>query len=130
MTIRATTLLAAIATFVFFANATEAEEYLNGIKWDKPAIVSPGASNVAPPSDATVLFGGKDLSSWNNAERWSVEDGDMIAGRGKIVSKESFGDCQLHIEWSAPTPPKGRGQGRGNSGVFFLDTYEIQVLDS
>ncbi len=110
--------------------AATAAEYLNGIKWNKPEIVTPGATDRDPPSDAVVLFDGTDLSHWNNAERWSVEDGNMVTGRGKLVSKESFGDCQLHLEWSAPTPPRGSGQGRGNSGVFFMDTYEIQVLDS
>jgi hypothetical protein len=107
-----------------------AEEYLNGIKWDEPPIVTPGKSNSDPPSDAVVLFDGHDLSGWKNAERWSVEDGAAVTGKGVIVSKEEFGDCQLHIEWSAPTPPKGSGQGRGNSGVFLMGIYEIQVLDS
>ncbi len=130
MLIRATKLLTMITTVVVSMTFAQAEEYLNGIKWEKPPIVSPGATDRDPPSDAIVLFDGTDLSKWNNADRWSVQDGDMIAGRGKVVSKESFGDCQLHIEWSAPTPPKGSGQGRGNSGIFFMDTYEIQILDS
>ncbi len=130
MTIRTTTFFAAIMTVAMLVAFVQADEYLNGIKWEKPAIVTPGAEDRQPPADAIVLFDGTDLSKWNNADRWSVENGDMIAGRGKVVSKESFGDCQLHIEWSAPTPPKGSGQGRGNSGIFFMDTYEIQVLDS
>lgn len=107
-----------------------AEEYLNGIKWEKPAIVTPGEKNSDPPSDATVLFDGKDLSNWKNASSWKIEDGNAISGRGPITSKQEFGDCQLHIEWSAPTPVKGTGQGRGNSGVFLMGKYEIQVLDS
>jgi hypothetical protein len=73
---------------------------------------------------------GKDLSQWENADHWKVENGVMVIGRGEIHSKEKFGDCQVHLEWSAPTPPKGQGQGRGNSGVFFMGRYEIQVLDS
>lgn len=112
------------------ALSATAAEYLNGIRWEQPAIVAPGETDRDPPSDAVVLFDGTDLSHWNNAERWSIENGDLIAGRGKLVSKESFGDCQLHLEWSAPTPPRGNGQGRGNSGIFFMDKYEIQVLDS
>jgi hypothetical protein len=109
---------------------TRGDEYLNGITWIAPPIITPGETNTQPPSDATVLFGGKDLASWKNADNWKVEDGNAIAGKGKITTKESFGDCQLHIEWSAPTPPKGSGQGRGNSGVFLMGMYEIQILDS
>ena len=112
-----------------FAYQLGADEYLNGIKWEEPKIVDPDAKNGAP-ADAVVLFDGKDLSAWNNADNWKVEDGAMVSGRGDVSSKETFGDCQLHIEWSAPTPVKGNGQGRGNSGVFLMGTYEIQVLDS
>jgi Domain of Unknown Function (DUF1080) len=112
------------------ATAGRAQEYLNGIEWKRPEVVKPGATNSDPPSDATVLFDGKDLSHWTNAERWKVEDGVMVTGKGQIVSKEKFGDCQVHIEWSAPTPAKGSGQGRGNSGLFFMGRYELQILDS
>lgn len=105
-----------------------AQEYLNGIKWEEPKVVTFDENGV--PSDAIVLFDGTDLSAWNGAEGWTVEDGAMVAGKGNPVTKQSFGDCQLHIEWSAPTPPTGSGQGRGNSGVFLMNTYEIQVLDS
>ncbi|WP_417848937.1 3-keto-disaccharide hydrolase [Thalassoglobus sp.] len=105
-----------------------ADEYLNGITWEEPKRVTLDENGV--PSDAVVLFNGKDVSAWDNAENWKIVDGAMVSGKGNIVSKESFGDCQLHIEWSAPTPAKGTGQGRGNSGVFFMDTYEIQILDS
>lgn len=107
-----------------------AAEYLNGITWEAPPIVTPGETDDAPPSDAVVLFGGEDLSHWKNGENWTVKDGIAYAGKGFIVSKEEFGDCQVHIEWSAPTPPKGSGQGRGNSGLFLMGTYEIQILDS
>ncbi|MEL6895562.1 MAG: DUF1080 domain-containing protein, partial [Planctomycetota bacterium] len=106
------------------------DEYLSGIKWEKPPIVTPGKTNDAPPSDAIILFDGKDLSQWKNADNWSVKDGAMVVGKGVVETKEEFGDCQLHIEWSAPTPPKGNSQGRGNSGVFLMGRYEIQVLDS
>lgn len=105
-------------------------EYLNGIKWEAPPVVDPGESNTDPPSDATILFDGTDLSAWNNGENWTVKDGTAITGKGVITTKQEFGDCQLHIEWSAPTPPKGSGQGRGNSGVFMMGRYELQVLDS
>ncbi len=127
-------LLSAMASLAFATANTNtklnAQEYLNGIEWPKPAIVTPGETDDAPPSDATVIFDGTDASHWKNAERWKVEDGCLISGRGAITSVEEFGDCQVHIEWSAPTPPKGSGQGRGNSGVFLMGKYELQVLDS
>lgn len=122
--------LALIGLCLLPAFTASAVEYLNGIKWQEPAIVTPGKTDADPPSDAVVLFDGSDLSHWDNSEQWTVEDGVAYAGKGKIVSKESFGDCQLHVEWTAPNPPKGSGQGRGNSGIFLMDRYEIQVLDS
>lgn len=106
-----------------------ADEYLNGIQWQEPAIVTPGESG-GRPSDAISLFDGTDTSAWDRAENWKVEDGVLVSGKGNPITKQSFGDCQLHIEWSAPVPATGSGQGRGNSGVFLMDAYEIQVLDS
>ena len=103
----------------------------------QPPIVTPGnfSQMAAPPSDATVLFGGKaeDLSLWTdrsgNPPPWKVEDGVMVSAKSDIQTKEQFGDLQLHVEFREPTPPKGEGQGRGNSGVFLMGRYEIQVLD-
>jgi hypothetical protein len=103
-----------------------------------PPVVNPGpAGPSAPvPSDAIVLFGGKDLSGWTHAKgepaRWQVRDGymEVVKGAGAIQTKAGFGDCQLHVEWAAPAPPVGIGQDRGNSGVFFMNLYEVQVLDS
>lgn len=118
-----------VAVILGSRQPVSAEEYLNGIEWEKPKVVTPGTDN-GPPSDAVVLFDGSDLSEWENADGWKIEDGVMVIGKGNIRTKKSFGDCQLHIEWSAPVPPKGSGQGRGNSGVFLMDTYEIQILDS
>ena len=90
-----------------------------------------------PPSDAVVLFDGKDLSAWKPARgggepKWKVENGTLVAvkGAGDIVTKESFGDCQLHVEWASPSPPNGNSQARGNSGVKIMTRYEVQVLDS
>ncbi len=103
-----------------------------------PPVVDPGpAGPPAPvPSDAIVLFGGQDLSAWTNAKgapaAWLVRDGymEVVKDTGSIRTKQGFGDCQLHVEWATPTPGVGSGQDRGNSGVFLMDTYEVQVLDS
>jgi len=102
-----------------------------------PATPSTQEKAGKPPSDATVLFDGKDLSQWASMDgsptKWIVKDGAMecVAGSGYVRTVQCFGDCQLHIEWATPTPAHGEGQGRGNSGVFFgLDRYEVQVLDS
>lgn len=105
-------------------------EYLPGVEWPEPPIVTPGRVNSDPPSDAIVLFDGHDLSAWENGEKWKVEDGVAIVGEGVITSKQAFGDCQLHVEWSTPVPATGDGQGRGNSGIYLMSTYEMQVLDS
>lgn len=88
-----------------------------------------------PPSDAIVLFDGKDLSRWKGREgpaKWRIlEDGSMQVNRtGDIETVEHFGDCQLHVEWATPERVVGRSQARGNSGVFLMGRYEIQVLDS
>ncbi len=91
---------------------------------------------VAPPSDAIVLFDGKDISKWRSKDggpaKWVVKDGYMESTRGSgyVYSRDSFGDMQLHVEWAAPVPAVGTGQGRGNSGVFLMGLYEVQVLDS
>ena len=121
---------ALLLLFSLAVSTSNAAEYLNGIKWKSPAIVTPGQTDAMPPSDAVVLFDGSNLKGWKNGENWTVKDGVAYSGRGKITTLESFGDCQLHIEWKAPEPVKGSGQGRGNSGVFLMDRYEIQVLDS
>ena len=100
----------------------------------RPRIVTPGADSNQPPSDAIVLFDGTDLSAWKGRDGdapWTVENGYMqvVPKSGGIETKEHFGDCQLHLEWAAPAEIKGESQGRGNSGVFFMGLYEIQVLD-
>jgi hypothetical protein len=106
-----------------------AAEWLSGIHWQMPPVVVPGTDG-GPPSDAVVLFDGKDMSQWQDADQWVVKDGCVTAGGSSIRSKQSFGDCQVHVEWAAPEKVSGSGQGRGNSGVFMMDLYEIQVLDS
>src|SRR6185295_4639683 len=104
---------------------------------NEPPIIVPGNSSSDPPSDAIVLFDGKDLSKWRNANnrndaKWLVRDGyvQVVPETGDIATREEFGDCQLHIEWATPTEVKGEGQERGNSGVFFMERYEVQILDS
>ena len=101
-----------------------------------PATVDPGRSGHGPPpSDAIVLFDGTDLSEWQGRDggaRWKVADGAMtvVPGTGSITTKRGFGDVQLHIEWRTPAEIVGESQGRGNSGVFLMGLYEVQVLDS
>ncbi len=97
----------------------------------EPKVVDPGP----PPSDAIVLFDGRDLSAWRNKDggpaRWEVRDGMAIVnGTGSIFTRQEFGDCQLHVEWAAPPPDGKTGQSRGNSGIYLQGRYEIQVLDS
>lgn len=109
------------------------QEWRMPIVWPRPKVVDPGPAPASPapiPTDAIVLFGGKDMSAWNNAEAWQVADGVVTVGKKSIATKESFGDCHVHLEFRMPAPPKGQGQGRGNSGVFLMGLYEIQVLDS
>lgn len=100
-------------------------------------VVTPGTTCSEAPSDAIVLFDGKGLSKeWVNARdslpEWNVEDGcvTVVRGKGIIKTKRKFGDCQLHIEWRTPAEVKGTSQERGNSGIFFQELYELQVLDN
>lgn len=103
---------------------------------NEPPIVTPGRTASEPPSDALVLFDGKELSHWRTKEgnevKWQVRDGylEVLPKTGDIVTREEFGDCQLHIEWATPSVVAGEGQGRGNSGVFLMQRYEVQLLDS
>src|SRR5207245_7490496 len=101
-----------------------------------PPVITPGANPGEPPSDAIVLFDGKDLSKWQNPKgepsTWKVENGyvECTPKAGDLQTRDKFGDIQLHIEWAAPADAKGNSQGRGNSGVFLNGKYEVQVLDS
>jgi Domain of Unknown Function (DUF1080) len=151
---------AGISTWVLVVQADEKEKprehptgytdtpFLPGGKWrvhddarPRPTVVTPGETTAAAPSDAVVLFDGKDLSEWvmakdNSPADWIVKDGyfeipgkDKTAG-GPLKTKREFGDLQLHIEWASPSVIEGNSQGRGNSGVFFPGGFELQVLDS
>lgn len=109
-----------------------------------PPVVTPSAQPGGAPSDAIVLFDGKDFSNWSavslhdgvtllaRAPSWKIENGymEVVPGKGDIATKAKFGDVQLHIEWASPSVVKGNSQGRGNSGVFLQGRYEVQVLDS
>lgn len=106
------------------------QEFKSGIEWPEPKIITPGEKPSDPPSDAIVLIGTEDMSAWNGGEKWKFEDGVATAAKGGINTKQKFGDIQLHMEWAAPDVVKGSGQGRGNSGVFLMGHYEIQILDS
>ena len=108
-----------------------------------PPIVVPAQRVVEPPSDAIVLFNGKDLSQWFHwgkptdkarqvPPRWKVENGyvECVGKTGDLITRERFGDAQFHIEWSAPAEIDGDSQWRGNSGIVLMGRYEIQILDS
>ena len=125
-------LLASVVGVAVVANASLAllQEYKSGVVWPEPKVVAAGATPGAPPADAVVLFDGTDLSKWKNGENWEVKDGYAVTRKSGITTKDSFGDCQLHAEFATPSKVAGKGQGRGNSGIFLMDRYELQVLDS
>ena len=121
--------LAAAALFVLVQRAV-GDRYLSGLIWPEPPNVTPGENN-SPPSDAIVLFDGKNFDAWAGAEKWKVDADGGFTVKGNIQTKQGFGDCQLHVEFAEPNPPKGRDQGRGNNGIGLMGArYEIQVLDS
>jgi hypothetical protein len=103
-------------------------------KDQEPPVIDPGPAG-GPPSDAVVLFDGKDMSKFRGERspepKWKLENGVMeTTPHGGLLSKEEFADCQVHVEWASPSVVKGEGQGRGNSGVYLMGRYEIQILDS
>jgi len=120
---------------------------VHDIRRPHPRVVAPGAHPGGAPSDALVLFDGSDLSHWTKGQthitgtrpfqgtekpEWKLENGyvEVVPGKGDMATKEVFGDCQLHVEWAAPADAAGTSQGRGNSGVFMMGRYEIEILDS
>jgi hypothetical protein len=135
--------LVALAGLTLAALAQAPKEWaIHDLNRPQPKVVDPGTASAAdqpgrPPSDAIVLFDGKELSRWRadkdgGPAGWKVENGymEVVKGTGGIHSEQGFGDQQLHVEWRTPTPPHGEGQERGNSGVFLMGLYEVQVLDS
>ncbi len=141
--------LAALSTFTtavhaeggFYGDAPDATHpwAIHDMNRPQPPRVEPG-KNGAAPSDAIVLFSGKaeEIEKWQSDKqpaeptKWEVKDGVLqcVPGSGYIRTKEEFADCQLHIEWSAPSKVEGNSQGRGNSGVFLMGQVEVQVLDN
>ncbi len=112
---------------------------IHSLERPRPLIVHPGGPTfVSPPADAVVLFDGRSLDPWRSPgdttgpAHWRIVDGtlEVVPGTGNIETRIAFGDAQLHLEWMAPNPPLGEGQARGNSGVFLMGRYEVQILDS
>ena len=124
-------LSAAVAVLAVAALAAHliAGEWTSGKVWPEPKVIDPGDAAKAP-SDAVVLFDGKDLSQWKGGDQWIVKDGYAISNKAGIETKRGFGSCQLHVEWASPEKVEGAGQGRGNSGVYLMNNYEVQILDS
>ena len=106
-----------------------AEEWKSGITWKIPRTVEPGPEG-RPPQDAIVLFDGKDMGAFEGGENWQLREGYVVADKNGIASRQAFGDCQLHLEFASPPEDKGTGQGKGNSGVYLMGRYEVQILDS
>ena len=111
----------------------------------RPVVIAPATQVGQPPSDAVVLFDGKDLSKWSAVQfgtasytqsaapaPWKVENGyfEVVPGSGGIATRDTFGDVQVHVEWAAPASRRGNSQNRGNSGLFFMGLYEVQILDN
>jgi hypothetical protein len=142
-----TTRLLSAATLAFMVAAMPARSQQTARPEDTevwtpvPKVVTPGATDHAPPSDAIVLFGGRNLNEWVSASdgapaKWTVANGVMTVNKpsGDIRTKRRFTDYQLHVEWRIPADITGEGQARGNSGVYLAMTdsggYELQVMDS
>ncbi|HEY9131881.1 MAG TPA: DUF1080 domain-containing protein [Dyella sp.] len=133
-----------LALFVLAAPAWAQTDPKATEQWEPvPKVIAPGRQDSAPPSDAVVLFDGRDLSQWESTKdqspaRWKVHDGVVTVDKasGNIQTKQHFKNYQLHLEWQAPVGITGEGQARGNSGVFLASTgpgdagYEIQIMDS
>src|SRR5262245_11565818 len=122
--------LALAAIVLVLAPTVLAQRYISGLIWPEPVVITPGENN-DPPSDAIVLFDGKNLDAWKGGEKSTVDADGGFTAKGGLETKQAFGDCQLHVEFASPNPPKGRDQGRGNNGIGLMGArYEIQVLDS
>ena len=129
-------LVTALALLPGLAAAQQWE--VNSLTRPRPRVVDPGPERPPGPApdDAIVLFDGRDLSEWTHDNgtpaRWRVGEGffEVVAGTGTLRTRREFGDIQLHLEWATPAVVQGEGQERGNSGLFLMGYYEIQILDS
>src|SRR5207248_3834038 len=108
---------AALCILVLAGPAWSQDRHDDGIVWPEPKVVTPGATNDAPPSDAIILFNGKNFDAWNGAQKWKVDPDGAATAASLITTKQAFGDCQLHVEFASPAKVKGKGQGRGNNGI-------------
>src|SRR5580693_7966460 len=108
--LRAVTIAGLLLGTTLVVRGAFVDEYKSGIKWLEPKVIDPGPVG-GPPSDAIVLFDGKDLSQWHGGEKWEIKDGFAISHEADITTKLEFGDCQLHVEWAAPAEVSGEGQG-------------------
>ena len=130
--------LAAACVVIGVAGRAIAQRYLHGIIWPEPPVITPGDyATQSAPSDAIVLFDGKNFDAWNGAKKTTIDTDGAFTVKEAIQTKQSFGDCQLHVEFAEPTETKNkkgqelRGQARGNNGIGLMGAkYEIQVLDS
>jgi hypothetical protein len=120
---------AAVAVCAAVVVCLNGAEWVSGKVWPEPKVIEPGDATHAP-SDAVVLFDGKDLSQWEGGDKWIIKDGYAVAFERAIKTKQGFGSCQLHIEFATPEKVEGDGQGRGNNGVLLMGNYEVQILDS
>ena len=100
------------------------------MKSPQPRPVTPGKMPGDPPSDAVILFDGKDMSKWNAGAGWKVENGLLVAGDGPFATKDSFGNIQLHLEWMGPADFQAPWYNQGNNGVMLMGLFEIQIFDS
>ncbi len=130
------TVCTALAVLTLTNPARSQDRHDDGIVWPEPKVITPGKTNDAPPSDAIILFDGKNFDAWNvkggkKAKSWTVDPDGAATAVSLIETKQAFGDCQLHVEFATPAKVKSSGQGRGNNGIGLMGgKYEIQVLDS
>jgi hypothetical protein len=126
----------AIILLIFQTAIAQIDSKATEIWKPEPKVITPGKSAGEAPSDAITLFNGTSAAAWQHSNgdeaKWIVADNALTVkpGTGEIRTKQKFSDCQLHIEWRTPAEVKGESQGRGNSGIFLMGRYEVQVLDS
>jgi len=101
----------------------------DGTRPEPKKVKTQGVVTIPAPADAKILFDGGNLDAWIEP-KWTIKDRCLVAAQKNLLSRDSFDDCQLHIEWRVPKDRKVKGQSGGNSGVFFMNRYEVQILES